>query len=179
MWWKTVKHWQITKHTPKAAKDYCSFHLLFLILSIYKAKIIGFYNETRSLIFTRQKSPMHHTQGKFIMRTWLENLSMQMLIPLMLQKDRKTERHSTRKYQEKITQTQLKVIKEAASTKIHVCKFFLKFVSAWERTRAWMLKRAFSAVTCEVHHKFMQTVNSVYTLIQCELKEEKRSQYCS
>lgn len=128
MWWKTVKYWQITKHTPKAAKDYCSFHLLFLIHSIYKAKIIGFYNETRSLIFTRQKSPMHHTQGKFIMRTWLENLSMQMLIPLMLQKDRKTERHSTRKYQEKITQTQLTVIKEAASTKIHVCKFFLKFV---------------------------------------------------
>ena len=66
-------------HTKGNKTHNCSFHLLFLIHSIYKAKIIiGFYNETSGLIFTWQKSPMHHAQGKFIMKTW-SNVSVQML----------------------------------------------------------------------------------------------------
>ena len=43
--------WQ--KHTWKAAKGHCSFQY------DNNAIIICFHNETRGLIFTRQKSPMH------------------------------------------------------------------------------------------------------------------------
>ena len=66
--------WQ---NTQKAAKGHCSFQ--------YKQWIIGFYNETRGLISNMQKWFMHKVN--LYWKAGQENVSMQMLIPLMIQKD--------------------------------------------------------------------------------------------